>query len=88
MVTCISEIRINTFLGFANFFPGFAHLGFCKFTSVVILLNCSQTNMADVSQWNPDDKLISKILNQVLVKAKENGMFLTPNLLAQDLASH
>ena len=44
-----------------------------------------QTNMADVSKWKPDDRVVSDYLDVVALKAKEKDMLLTPEALADDL---
>ncbi len=45
----------------------------------------SQTSMADVSQWNTEDKVIGEILHQFFLKTKELDKLMTPEDLANDL---
>ena len=43
--------------------------------------------MADVSQWNTEDKVISEILHQFFLKTKDLDKLMTPEDLANDLVS-
>ena len=45
----------------------------------------TQTNMADVSKWKPDDRVVSEYLDVVATVAKAKDMLLTPESLADDL---
>ncbi len=41
--------------------------------------------MADVSQWNTEDKVIGEILHQFFLKTKDLDKLMTPEDLANDL---
>ena len=44
--------------------------------------------MADVSQWNTEDKVIGEILHQFFLKTKELDKLMTPEELANDLVRY